>query len=168
MLPLHPVGSNKTLLGTERKRALPLARVPVHVTPQLHLTQCIVRPPLENPHVHVLHVMLNHENIKVEIGLVKPRHPAAVPDDLGLRFLMQHGLEVKPEEEPSTPNAINALGALPSSFGKVEKSLSLIALSAKTNIQNITGIRIPWLWRRAALGRKGQIDIGGYDLCVHL
>uniref|UniRef100_A0A0A0KX69 Uncharacterized protein n=1 Tax=Cucumis sativus TaxID=3659 RepID=A0A0A0KX69_CUCSA len=109
MLTLHSVRSNKTFINTEWKGALPLTRMTIHITPKLHFSQCILRPLLKDPHIHILHIMLNHESIKIEIRLLKARNPIAIPDNLSFRLIIHCGLEVETEEKPSTPYGINTL-----------------------------------------------------------
>ena len=66
----------------------------VHVAAQLHLSQGVLRALLENPHVHVLHVVLDKEQVRLVEGDHESDRGRA-GDKIVLGLVDQSGLEVK-------------------------------------------------------------------------
>lgn len=113
LLALHSVGANEAPVYGEGELGLAEARVAIHEAAQLHLAKGVLSALLEDPHVHVLHVMLDEEDVEAEIRLIEAGDGAGgVADDLGLGLVREHRFEVEIEEEPSAPDAIAAAGTL--------------------------------------------------------
>ncbi|KAJ0546319.1 hypothetical protein HanIR_Chr08g0359581 [Helianthus annuus] len=124
MFPLHPMRPYETLIRTKRKRLFPLSRMPVHITPQLHLPQSVLGPLLKRPHIHILHIMLNQEHIQLQLRLIIP----VLPIPFILRLLIQRRLKIKIKEKPSPPHTIKPFRRLLPTFRHTNLRLGLIML----------------------------------------
>jgi hypothetical protein len=159
VLALHLVRPHEPPVDTERELRLTGPLVAVHVAPQLHLPKGVLRPLLEHPHVHVLHVVLHQEHVDQKVRLFKPRHAVGVPDDFFVALVRQQGLEIEGEEEPGAPDAVAALGSLPvHGLGSaVEHGLGgVVHLRPQADAQHVAEVRLP---RLVDVGR-GRASVG--------